>query len=144
MSHILGVSAGFHDAAVSVIDRSGNILFATHSERYSRLKNDSGISPDLQAVLGQYSIDVVAWYERPWLHNLQQWVSAQKKYGPWTTRGAVQHHLGMDVRDCRSYGHHLSHAAAGFQTSPYRTEAIDQEKGLDRGSSHGGGGADRR
>ena len=33
----IGISAGFHDAALSVIDDSGNILFAGHSERYDKL-----------------------------------------------------------------------------------------------------------
>ena len=36
----IGLSSGFHDAAVSVIDQSGNILFAGHSERYSKQKHD--------------------------------------------------------------------------------------------------------
>ena len=38
--NILGISAGFHDAAISVINRQGDILFAGHSERYSKLKNE--------------------------------------------------------------------------------------------------------
>ena len=45
--NILGISAGFHDAAISVINNQGDILFAGHSERYSKLKNDAHISPDL-------------------------------------------------------------------------------------------------
>ena len=39
--NILGISAGFHDAAASVVSDSGDILFAGHSERYSKRKNDS-------------------------------------------------------------------------------------------------------
>jgi predicted NodU family carbamoyl transferase len=36
----IGISAGFHDAAVSVVNKSGDILFASHSERYSKRKHD--------------------------------------------------------------------------------------------------------
>ena len=39
--NILGVSAGFHDAALAVINPAGEILFAGHSERYSKKKNDA-------------------------------------------------------------------------------------------------------
>ena len=42
--NILGISAGFHDAAAAVINRSGDILFAGHSERYSKKKNDVEIN----------------------------------------------------------------------------------------------------
>lgn len=31
--NILGISAGFHDAAATVIDHRGDVLFAGHSER---------------------------------------------------------------------------------------------------------------
>ena len=34
--HILGISAGFHDASAAVINTNGEILFAGHSERYSK------------------------------------------------------------------------------------------------------------
>ena len=47
MTHILGVSAGFHDAAAAVIDHHGDILFAGHSERYSKKKNDANLCPEL-------------------------------------------------------------------------------------------------
>ena len=40
----IGISAGFHDAALSVIDDNGNILFAGHSERYSKNKHDKHLS----------------------------------------------------------------------------------------------------
>ena len=124
MSHILGVSAGFHDAAVSVIDRSGRIVFASHSERYSRLKNDTGISPDLLAEIRGYDIDTVAFYERPWMHNIQQWISGQKKYSAWTTPGVIKQHLGDTQAKCVSWPHHLSHAAAAFQTSNFDQAAV--------------------
>ena len=121
--NILGISAGFHDASAAVIDTNGNILFAGHSERYSKQKNDPNLHPDLLRELCNWEYDTVAFYERPWLHNLQQLYTGQREFGPWTTGGAIRQHLGSwyqtpALREV-CFPHHLSHAAAGFQTSPF-------------------------
>ena len=42
----LGISAGFHDAGIAVIDYSGDIVLASHSERYSKNKNDLNLHAD--------------------------------------------------------------------------------------------------
>lgn len=121
--NILGLSAGFHDAAATVINTHGDILFAGHSERYSKLKNDSNLSDGLISELCPWQYDTIAWYERPWLHNLQQLYSGQRPTSPWTTRRVLQQQLGAwyskPARREVSFPHHLSHAAAGFQTSPF-------------------------
>jgi carbamoyltransferase len=128
MKTILGISAGFHDAAVTVLSDRGDILFAGHSERYSKIKNDPNIHPDLLRECCDFDINDVAFYERPWLHNWQQWRSGQRQYGPWTTGQAIRRHLGAWYQRAanreRSWPHHLSHAAAGFQTSPFRDAAV--------------------
>jgi carbamoyltransferase len=128
MKHTLGISAGFHDAAVSVVREDGEILFAGHSERYSKIKNDAHIHPDLLQECCDYDIDTVAFYERPWMHNIQQWWSGQRRYGMWTTPDAIRWHLGSwyqrPARREVCYPHHLSHAAAGFQTSPFDQAAV--------------------
>ena len=121
--YILGISAGYHDAAVAVVNSAGDIVFAGHSERYSKLKNDSNLSDGLISELCGYEFDTVAYYERPWMHNLQQVYSGQRPTTAWTTRGAIRQQLGAwysrPARREVAYSHHLSHAAAGFQTSPY-------------------------
>jgi carbamoyltransferase len=123
LGYVLGLSAGFHDAAATVVRSDGEIIFAGHSERYSRLKNDATLSSGLLSELCAWQYDTVAWYERPWLHNLQQIYSGQRPDSAWTTRGALRQHLGAwyqhPAKHEASYPHHLSHAAAGFQTSPY-------------------------
>ncbi len=128
LPYILGVSAGFHDAAVSVVRHDGEIVFAAHSERYSKHKNDPDIHRDLLAECCRYDFDTVAFYERPWMHNVQQWRSGQRLWGPWTTSQAIQQRLGTwyqrRARKEISYPHHLSHAAAGFQTSPFQSAAV--------------------
>jgi carbamoyltransferase len=121
--YILGISAGFHDAATTVVRSDGEIMFAGHSERYSKIKNDSALAPGLLAELCEWQYDTVAYYERPWLHNLQQIYSGQHPDSAWTTRGVLKQHLGAWYQHPAerevSYPHHLSHAAAGFQTSPF-------------------------
>jgi carbamoyltransferase len=126
MTNIVGISAGFHDAAMSIVSSGGEILFAAHSERYSKIKNDAELHRDLLEVLNGYRYSTVAWYERPWMHNLQQWRSGQSKYGPWTVHGNLKRYFGDKYQPkyhC-SFPHHLSHAAAGFQTSPFDEAAV--------------------
>jgi carbamoyltransferase len=128
MKHILGISAGFHDAAATVINSDGDIVFAGHSERYSKTKNDPKLAPALLEELCEWEYDTVSFYERPWVHNIQQWYSGQRHFGPWTTHGALKQHLGAwyqypAPREV-SFKHHLSHAAAGFQTSPYNRAVV--------------------
>lgn len=128
MKHILGVSAGFHDAAVSVVREDGEIMFAGHSERYSKVKNDPELDPGLLRECCCYDFDTVAFYERPWMHNLQQWRSGQQQYGPWRTKQAIRRHLGAWYQHPAQrelcFPHHVSHAAAGFQTSPFQEAAV--------------------
>lgn len=133
MGHILGISAGFHDAAVSIIDADGSIAFAAHSERYSKIKNDPDLHPGLMRICSRYQFDTVAYYERPVMRNLQQWISGQRDYRAWSARGRIRQHAPdwfakeFDRREApavRTFSHHLSHAAAGFQTSPFDTAAV--------------------
>ena len=124
--NIIGISAGFHDAAMSVITPDGDILFAGHSERYSKIKNDAKLHPQLIKEAMGHGYNTLAWYERPWMRNIQQWRSGQREYGPWSTGGTLQQHLGEFYQPKFEYnfGHHLSHAAAGFQTSPFDRAAV--------------------
>ena len=128
MSTILGISAGFHDAALSVVSDCGDILYAGHSERYSKKKNDPSLNKDMIThVLGTYRPQHFAFYERPWMHNVQQLWSGQRHLGPWLTKTACEQALHRRIEgDVKfsSYSHHLSHAAAGFQTSPFDWAAV--------------------
>ena len=47
MTNILGISAGFHDAAISLINSSGDIVFAGHAERYSKVNTGKSSSIEL-------------------------------------------------------------------------------------------------
>jgi carbamoyltransferase len=127
MKHILGVSAGYHDAAVSVVREDGEIVFAAHSERYSKIKNDPTLSIELVDAAFNFEIDTIAYYERPWMHNLQQLISREHNFTSLSLRDTLRRHLGANRikgRTLTAFPHHLSHAAAGFQTSPFREAAV--------------------
>jgi carbamoyltransferase len=103
--NILGVSEGFHDAGVCLL-RNDRIHFASHSERHSRKKGDKWIHPTQLPKSKINKPDVVAYYEKPFRKNLrrvyagQKWQKPRRKY---------------DVY----FGHHESHAAAGYYTAPF-------------------------
>jgi carbamoyltransferase len=123
--NILGISAGFHDAGISFIS-DDKILFAAHSERYSKRKHDRDLNTKiLSDCISQFGMpNKIAYYERPWIKRTRQLYAGQysdafnfkslrtilKEVAPW----ANLHKLLIDY-----HPHHLSHAAAGFQTSPY-------------------------
>jgi len=127
---ILGLSAGFHDAGATVVDRKGNILFAGHSERYSGIKNDKNLNQELIDDAMSYGRPTsVAWYENTWLKRTRQIYSGEwRKAIDFSTlpknlvypyikqRGLLPKTQKLSIK---SYGHHKCHAAAGFQTSPY-------------------------
>jgi carbamoyltransferase len=129
LKHILGVSAGFHDAAATVIRNDGEIIFAGHSERYSKQKNDANLSPGLLAELVNYSIQHVAYYERPWMKQLRNFRAGQGvEWDKLTVMQILKQQIGREFGTfpgkITTHNHHLSHAAAGFQTSPYNRATV--------------------
>lgn len=123
MSYTLGFSAGFHDAAIALIDSHGDIKFAAHSERYSKQKNDADIHRNLVAELYGYDIGTVAYYERPWMKQLRQLYSGQGiEWNKITVGQIIKSQLKPKLlgdAKIKNYNHHLCHAAGGFQTSPF-------------------------
>ena len=119
----IGLSCGFHDAAVSVINSSGNIIFAGHSERYSKNNHDDNLCGSIIADALQYTTEYqIHYYEKPWLKYLRQLVAGQK---PALANLNVKNIIGpsniktLGNGKIHTHSHHLSHAAAGFQTSPF-------------------------
>jgi len=97
---VMGISEGYHDAGVTVLNDT-EIIHASHSERYSRIKNDKWVSPE-QLVKS----DKVAYYEVPTLKNERRVLA------------------GQNILECKTefnvcYPHHMTHAAAGYYTAPF-------------------------
>ena len=124
MMNYVGISAGFHDAAISLVDRNGDILFASHSERYTKNKHDKhlgeAIVKDALSYITSDNIEL-HYYERPWLKYLRQLRAGE----PTSIANLfAKNIIGNDVLKLlpgpiNTHNHHLSHAAAGFQTSPF-------------------------
>ena len=103
-------------------------MFASHSERYSKQKTDANISLALLSDIDISRVDTIAYYERPLFKQLRQLYSGQGiEWNKLTTKQILKHQLGANVvngRQIKSFNHHLSHAAAGFQTSKFETATV--------------------
>lgn len=130
MTIIAGVSCFYHDASISVLEKkqTTQIKFASHSERFSGIKNDPLLNYNLidYALDGKYP-DVLVYYEKPWIKALRFLKSGEyDKLWSLTTikkRFRDLNLLGPSTR-FMSVGHHQSHAAAGYYTSGFYDAAI--------------------
>jgi len=117
---ILGINETTHDASVSLIE-DGKILFAGHAERYSKQKNDWFINDQLlDDALSYGKPDRIAYYENRWLKKSR--IIIRGGFG-----GGRPYYL--DRSDLKwipkeSFGHHYSHAAAGYYTSSFDDAVI--------------------
>jgi len=123
----IGISCGFHDAAITVVDDHGEIKFAGHSERYSKNKHDANlchalVDDALKYTNGEYELH---YYEKPWLKAIRQF-KAKQPIGPLSISKIMGHDIydRFDFTTLSTHSHHLSHAAAGFQTSPYDNATV--------------------
>ena len=119
-----GISANSHDAALAVFNNE-KLVFASHSERFSGIKND----PHLHQEMVDYARErwgnpnEVCWYERPIVKSVRQLFAGQ---GLTFKENNIKKYL-------RQYGinspihynsHHRSHAAAGYFTSAFNDACI--------------------
>jgi carbamoyltransferase len=127
MGAIVGISCLTHDAAIAVI-RDDRIVFASHSERYSRKKNDRYLNQEVvdDAVREAGSIQEIAFYERPLVKRARQLCAGQLRSAFVTPLpgGYLRTFFPQHRRPVRYFNHHLSHACAGYFTSPFRHAAI--------------------
>lgn len=109
---IFGYNETSHDAALAVI-QDGNILFAGHAERYSKIKNDWYTNDQLWLDAMQFGEpDAIAYYEKPTLKRLRL-----------ATNGGASDWKPKHIYD-KTFMHHYSHASAGYYTSPFQDATI--------------------
>lgn len=123
---ILGISSMFHDAAVTVIE-DGEIVFAGHAERYSKVKNDPFLNRELiSEALSYGKPDAIALHEKSWakrLRNLygRNWAAFKEPtQEEWIEKFYPELH-GIPLK---SFWHHETHAAAGVLTSDFDSCAV--------------------
>ena len=130
-----GISALSHDAALAVF-KDRRLVFASHAERYSRIKNDKNLNNSiLREALGYGSPKEIFYYEQP-LKKLtrqiyaRQWPTVNRLLKSSITGVALKEHieeLGIHFRypiRQKNISHHLSHAAGGYFTSPFRDATV--------------------
>lgn len=111
MKIIWGISGYSHDAAISVI-KNDELVFASSSERFSRIKNDPSFSKELINYALQYgSPDNIVWYENPYKKFLRKLIIDKQIINPF---------LRFNVGGKLSFiDHHKSHLFSSIYTSPF-------------------------
>ena len=111
-----GISANSHNAALAVFSNN-SLVFASESERFSKIKNDPNIDEQLiKHALLYGEPELVCWYEDPFKKRLRQLMAGQ---GPFL-------YNFTKYFDCKHkfINHHYSHACAGYFTSKFHRAAI--------------------
>ncbi|MFO0627630.1 MAG: carbamoyltransferase N-terminal domain-containing protein [Polyangiales bacterium] len=141
---VLGVSAFYHDSAAALVV-DGEIVCALQEERASRVKHDRAFPRRaVEAVLREAdlradSLDLVVYYELPYLHA-ERVLHSQLRFAPRGWRAfprAVRALFGGKlwvenaVGDALGYDgpvmlvpHHASHAASAYLPSPFDEAAV--------------------
>jgi len=119
-----GISGNSHDAAIAVF-HDKQLVYAGHSERYSRVKNDG----DLDTTQIEYlkkkfgDPDRVVWYEKPWAKTFRQLEAGQG--WRWSENNVKEYLRKFGIRAPITYKwHHHSHAAAGYYTSGFDNATV--------------------
>jgi carbamoyltransferase len=145
VSNILGISAGYHDAAAALII-DGHIVAAMQEERFSRMKNDAAIPRKAaqaclkQGGLSPLDLDQVVYYEDPFVRlerillSLMRSFPRSWKQFPYAVMSQVGSKLwildqlggALQVPRSRitSTTHHRSHAASAFFPSRFDEAAV--------------------
>ena len=144
--NILGVSAFYHDSAVTLL-QEGRITFAAQEERYTRIKHDRNFPVHArhqalkESKLSFNDIDAVAYYDKPlltferlfetWIafapHGLKSFMAAlpvwlhEKLFLSKEIDKGLSNQYDGPLYFMR---HHHSHAASAFYPSPFQEAAV--------------------
>lgn len=143
-THILGISAFYHDSAACIV-RDGQIVAAAQEERFSRTKHD----PSFPILAARYclreagiegeDLALVAFYDKPLL-KFERLLETYLAHAPSGLRSFLKAMplwlkkklwISKLISDSLNYAgrvlyteHHESHAAAAFFPSPFKEAAI--------------------
>jgi carbamoyltransferase len=118
-----GIAANSHDGSLAVFDND-ELVFASHAERFSGLKNDPHLNKPLLNYARQWGEpNEVVWYEKPLTKTMRQLYAGQG--WNWNENNIKSYLKQFDINAPLSYSnHHQSHAAAGYYTSGYQDATI--------------------
>ena len=123
---ILGLSFGFHDAGACMLDFK-NIEFASHSERYSKVKNDPWINHDLiDAAIENGKPDVIVLHEKAWAKKIRNLLNGNYRAlrEPTQRQWIKKFYPQLKNIPIKDYWHHETHAAAGALSSEFEECAV--------------------
>lgn len=114
---IWGASGLSHDAAIAVI-KNGEIVFASSSERYSRVKNDPDFHSALILDCLQYGYpDIIVWYEKP-LKKFLRRLLIDKRWSLYSVENTFKE-FGIKT-PIKYVDHHVSHLGGSLYTAPWK------------------------
>ena len=118
-----GISANSHDAALAVF-LDEKLVFASHSERFSGIKNDRDLCNELVNYAKQWGEpDRVCWYENPYLKTFRQLTARQG--WKWKDNNIKTYLARWNITAPIYYSnHHHSHASLGYLTSPFDNATV--------------------
>ncbi len=143
-THILGISAFYHDSAACLV-RNGEIVAAAQEERFTRVKHDPDFPGNAiryclrEAGIRPRDLDYIGFYDKPLL-TFERLLETHLGTAPrgirlfWKTMAVwlkrklwipqnIHQELGCEVPVL--FGdHHESHAASAFYPSPFEAAAI--------------------
>ena len=104
---ILGITAQNHDASMALIN-GREIVWAAHSERYSRRKNDTMLDIDMVKEMRSYGDPTkIVWFEKPLSKSIRRLYAGQS---PWIVTPKEQLRLvGLDTLPVEYVQHHESY-----------------------------------
>lgn len=106
-----GISEFFHDAGIAFLTDQGDIEFAAHSERYSKVKNDPELDHQLVSMIRKD--DYTVFYDKWKNYSKEDFFSFRKE--PYTpVPGSLDYNYYCN--------HHVSHAALGYYTRPWKSK----------------------
>jgi carbamoyltransferase len=143
-THILGISAFYHDAAACLL-RDGEIVAAAQEERFTRKKHDAGFPSNAIAYclreggIGVESLDYVGFYDKPFVKferilltylavspaGLRQFLDGLPIWlkDKLFIRELIRAELEFEG-EILFAEHHESHAASAFYPSPFAEAAV--------------------
>lgn len=124
-----GINALNHDASIAVVS-DGDLRFWKRSAEYTGVPGDqylcSGIYRDALNNSNGSIADEIVWYERPLWKKCRQFYAGQY-YAAFNLQDMPKRYLkklGWPIEKISYVDHHLSHAAAGYYTSPFDQAAV--------------------
>jgi len=120
----IGLSCGFHDASLAVVNKDGEIVYTARSSEFSGIPNDKNLDSRLVLKALEYGDNEyeLHYYENPLLKYLRQ-LRAGERPGIKTISASYMigrhNHKLLNNKPIHTHKHHLTHAAGGFQTSKF-------------------------